>query len=79
MREAAVAVLDNNFEEIPDFKDESMVRQNYDLICFKCPNYELGDDICRVAKIIKEEVDGSIPSRSTKKSSIIFQLQKYSF
>jgi hypothetical protein len=47
INKASVAILKNNFEEIPDFQIQEE-KQNYDLLCFTCPNYEHGEDLCNL-------------------------------
>lgn len=44
---ATIAVLDNDFEQIPDYKEAESTKRNFDLICFKCPNYEPEKDACK--------------------------------
>lgn len=36
---AAMAMINKNYRVIPDYKDEEKTIDNFDLICFSCPNH----------------------------------------
>lgn len=63
LEKAIIAVLDNNFEEIPDFKNEEETKQNYDLICFACPDYVPGQDLCSLTRKIKKTLEGVVKDK----------------
>ncbi|HZJ18107.1 MAG TPA: hypothetical protein VFD45_00615 [Patescibacteria group bacterium] len=48
----AHAVLENNYQEIPDRKRDGT--KFFDIICYSCPNYKKEPEECRAEKICNE-------------------------
>ncbi|HZJ18146.1 MAG TPA: hypothetical protein VFD45_00820 [Patescibacteria group bacterium] len=47
---AAHAVLENNYQEIQDRKEDGT--KFFDIICYSCPNYKKEPEECRLNKIL---------------------------
>ena len=69
IEQAAIAVLENNFQVIPDFQDKEKTKDNFDLICLNCLNYskkicKLGSDEPSVFSKIGRWINGDFDRKN---------------